>query len=157
MVLIVTDLWIGLAITMAFLAVVVARSLALQRKAGISPREASRRYAVVGVRHEGIAAELLALPFRLARGLVSDTPRRALKAAVAPVREAHGSYRAALLSLSSEEFVDEPKQTTPAGQEIPIPKREDFDRVDRMVKKVAPPPVGRKRPDETDEPPERSE
>ncbi len=49
---------------------------------------------------------------------------------------------------------DEPKQTTPAGLRIPIPKREDFE---RLVKKVAPPPAGRKRPDETGEPPERSE
>ena len=111
MVLIVTDLWIGLAITMAFLAVVVARSLALQRKAGMSPREASRRYAVVGLRHEGIAAELLALPFRLAKGLVSGYDEGALKAAVAPVKEARGSHRAALLSLSSEEFeTDEPPE-----------------------------------------------
>jgi hypothetical protein len=49
---------------------------------------------------------------------------------------------------------DEPEQTTPAGHRIPVPKREDFD---RMVKKVAPPPRGRKRPDETDVPPEQSE
>jgi len=49
---------------------------------------------------------------------------------------------------------DEPKQTTPAGHEIAIPEREDFD---HMVRKVAPPPGGRKRPDETDAPPERSE
>lgn len=49
---------------------------------------------------------------------------------------------------------DEPKQTTPAGYEIPVPSREDFD---RMVKRVAPPPAGRKRPAETDAPPERSE
>ena len=49
---------------------------------------------------------------------------------------------------------DEPKQTTPAGHEIPIPEREDFD---RMVKKVAGPPSGRKRPDETDRPPEQSD
>jgi hypothetical protein len=49
---------------------------------------------------------------------------------------------------------DEPKQTTPAGHRIPVPTREAFE---RMVKKVAPPPKGRKRPDETDEPPEQSE
>jgi hypothetical protein len=48
---------------------------------------------------------------------------------------------------------DEPKQTTPAGHEIPVPLREDFD---RMVKKIAP-PAGRKHPDETDQPPEQSE
>jgi hypothetical protein len=46
---------------------------------------------------------------------------------------------------------DEPKQTTPAGHRIPVPTREDFD---RMVKKVAPPLAGRKRPAETDERPE---
>jgi hypothetical protein len=49
---------------------------------------------------------------------------------------------------------EEPKQTTPAGHRIPVPKREDFD---RMVKKVAPPPADRRRPGETDEPPEQSE
>jgi hypothetical protein len=49
---------------------------------------------------------------------------------------------------------DEPEQTTPAGHRIPVPTRETFD---RLVKKVAPPPVGRKRPAETDEPPEQSE
>jgi hypothetical protein len=48
---------------------------------------------------------------------------------------------------------DEPKQTTPAGHRIPIPSRKDFD---AMVKKIAP-PAGRKRPGETDEPPEQSE
>jgi hypothetical protein len=47
---------------------------------------------------------------------------------------------------------DEPKQTTPAGHKIPVPTREDFD---QMIRKVAP-PGSRKRPDETDEPPERS-
>lgn len=49
---------------------------------------------------------------------------------------------------------DESEQTTPAGHRIPVPSREDFD---RMVRKVAPPPTDRKRPDETDEPPEQSE
>jgi hypothetical protein len=49
---------------------------------------------------------------------------------------------------------DEPEQTTPAGHRIPVPSREDFD---QMVRKLAPPPAGRKRPDETDEPPEQSE
>jgi hypothetical protein len=49
---------------------------------------------------------------------------------------------------------DEPKQTTPAGHRIPVPTRKDFD---QMVKKVAPPPAVRKRPDATDAPPERSE
>jgi hypothetical protein len=44
---------------------------------------------------------------------------------------------------------DEPEQTTPAGYRIPIPKREDFE---RMLRKLAP-PAGRKRPDETDAPP----
>ncbi len=48
----------------------------------------------------------------------------------------------------------EPKQTTPAGHRIPIPTRETFE---RLVKKVAPPPASRKRPAETDEPPEQSE
>jgi hypothetical protein len=48
---------------------------------------------------------------------------------------------------------DEPKQKTPAGQRIPIPTREAFD---RFVRKVAGPGV-RKRPDEKDPPPERSE
>jgi hypothetical protein len=48
----------------------------------------------------------------------------------------------------------EPKQTTPAGHRIRVPSREDFD---RLVKKIAPPPRGRKPPAETDEPPERSE
>jgi hypothetical protein len=48
---------------------------------------------------------------------------------------------------------DEPKQTTPAGHEIPIPTRGDFD---ELVKKVAPPPAGRKRPADTDPPPEQS-
>jgi hypothetical protein len=48
---------------------------------------------------------------------------------------------------------DESKQTTPAGHKIPIPKREDFE---RMLRKLAP-PAGRKRPADSDEPPERSE
>jgi hypothetical protein len=48
---------------------------------------------------------------------------------------------------------DEPNQTTPAGHRIPVPSREDFD---RMVKKIAP-PAGRKDPDETDGPPAQSE
>lgn len=48
----------------------------------------------------------------------------------------------------------EPKQTTPAGHHIPIPTREAFE---RLVKKVTPPPAGRKRPAETDEPLEQSE
>lgn len=48
----------------------------------------------------------------------------------------------------------EQKQTTPAGHRIPVPTREAFE---RLVKKVAPPPAGRKRPAETDEPPEQSE
>jgi hypothetical protein len=49
---------------------------------------------------------------------------------------------------------DEPKQTTPAGHKIPIPKREDFE---RMVRKIAPAPASHKRPDDSDEPPEQSE
>ncbi|MDQ6909729.1 MAG: hypothetical protein M3Z84_02935 [Actinomycetota bacterium] len=65
---------------------------------------------------------------------------------------------------------DEPKQITPAGQEIPIPEREDFD---RMVSEVvgglkAPEPssegeaarapqASRKRPAETSPPHERRE
>lgn len=49
---------------------------------------------------------------------------------------------------------NEPKQTTPAGHRIRIPSREDFERI---IKKVAPPPAGRKRPDETGEPREQSE
>jgi hypothetical protein len=48
----------------------------------------------------------------------------------------------------------EAKQTTPAGHEIPVPSREDFD---RMVKRIAGPPGGRKDPDETDGPPVQSE
>lgn len=39
---------------------------------------------------------------------------------------------------------DEPKQTTPTGVEIPVPKRDDFL---RDLKKVAPPPK-RQHPDE---------
>lgn len=46
-----------------------------------------------------------------------------------------------------------PTQTTPAGEEIPVPTRGEFD---AMVRKVAP-PAGRKRPAATDEPRERSE
>lgn len=53
-----------------------------------------------------------------------------------------------------DEKADEPKQTTPAGHTIPVPTRGEFD---QMVKTVAPPPAGRKRPDETDEPPAQSE
>ena len=44
------------------------------------------------------------------------------------------------------------KQTTPKGQEIPVPKRRDFDDV---LRKLAP-PAGRKRPAEKDPPPEQS-
>jgi hypothetical protein len=44
-------------------------------------------------------------------------------------------------------------QTTPAGEEIPVPTREEFD---EFVRKVAP-PAGRKRPAETDQPPEQSD
>jgi hypothetical protein len=56
--------------------------------------------------------------------------------------------------MSEQPERDEPKQTTPAGHEIPIPTRGDFD---ELVRKVAPPPGSRKRPDETDQPPEQSE
>lgn len=44
-------------------------------------------------------------------------------------------------------------QPTPAGQEIPVPTRAEFD---ELVRKVAP-PAGRKRPAETDEPREQSD
>ena len=47
-----------------------------------------------------------------------------------------------------------PKQTTPKGLEIDVPEREEFD---ALVRKVAGPPAGRKRPAETDQPPEQSE
>lgn len=46
----------------------------------------------------------------------------------------------------------QPKKGQPV--EIPIPKRRDFD---QFVKKVAGPPAGRKRPAETDQPPEQSD
>lgn len=62
--------------------------------------------------------------------------------------------RDSLVLMAHRDGTDEPKQTTPAGLRIPIPTREDFE---RLVKKVAPSPAGRKRPDETDEPPEQSE
>lgn len=52
------------------------------------------------------------------------------------------------------ERVDELKQTTPAGHRIPVPTREDFD---RMVRMAVPPPAVRRRPAKTDEPPEQSE
>jgi hypothetical protein len=48
---------------------------------------------------------------------------------------------------------EEPTQITPAGNKIPIPTREEFD---ALVKKVAP-PADRKRPAETDPPPEQSD
>jgi hypothetical protein len=54
----------------------------------------------------------------------------------------------------AEESDEHEAQTTPAGHRIPVPTREAFE---RMVKKVAPPPKGRKRPAGTDEPPEQSE
>jgi len=44
-------------------------------------------------------------------------------------------------------------QTTPTGQEIPVPTRGEFD---EFVRKVAP-PAGRKRPAETDQPREQSD
>jgi hypothetical protein len=49
---------------------------------------------------------------------------------------------------------EQPTQTSRSGLRIPVPTREDFD---RFIAKVAGPPAGRKDPDETDEPPERSE
>ncbi|MBV9472387.1 MAG: hypothetical protein JO206_05420 [Solirubrobacterales bacterium] len=48
---------------------------------------------------------------------------------------------------------NEPTQTTPSGQEIPIPTRGEFD---DLLRKVAP-PAGRKRPAETDQPREQSD
>jgi hypothetical protein len=51
-------------------------------------------------------------------------------------------------------MTDKPTQTTPAGHTIPIPSRDDFN---RMVEKVAPGPKDRKHPAETTEPPEQSE
>jgi hypothetical protein len=56
--------------------------------------------------------------------------------------------------MAEDRKTDEPKQTTPAGHRIPVPTREAFD---RMVRKIALGPAGRKRPAETDEPPEQSE
>jgi hypothetical protein len=47
----------------------------------------------------------------------------------------------------------ERKQKTKQGYEIPVPKREEFD---RFVKKVAD-PGSRKPPDEKSRPPQRSE
>src|SRR5947209_5515582 len=47
----------------------------------------------------------------------------------------------------------QPTQTTDKGLAIPTPSREDFD---AFVRKVAP-PAGRKRPAETDQPPEQSD
>jgi len=47
----------------------------------------------------------------------------------------------------------QPTQTTDKGLKIPVPTRDEFD---QFVKKVAP-PAGRKRPAETDQPPEQSE
>jgi hypothetical protein len=47
----------------------------------------------------------------------------------------------------------ERKQKTDKGLEIPIPRKDDFD---AAMRKVAP-PAGRKRPDEKDPPPKRSE
>jgi hypothetical protein len=47
----------------------------------------------------------------------------------------------------------QPKQKTPAGNEIPVPKRREF--LD-FVEKVAGRPKGRKRPASKDQPPEQS-
>jgi hypothetical protein len=46
-----------------------------------------------------------------------------------------------------------PVQETDKGLKIPVPTREEFD---EFVRKVAGPPRGRKRPDESDSPPEQS-
>lgn len=48
---------------------------------------------------------------------------------------------------------DRRKQKTDKGLEIPVPSKGDFD---AAMRKVAP-PAGRKRPDEKDQPPKRSE
>lgn len=54
-----------------------------------------------------------------------------------------------------EKLADQPTQTTPKGLEIPVPTREAFD---GLVRKVAGGgPAGRKRPDETASPRERSD
>jgi hypothetical protein len=48
----------------------------------------------------------------------------------------------------------QPKQKTPKGQEIPVPKRRDFD---ALLDRVTGGRVGRKRPAGKDQPPERSD
>ncbi len=68
-------------------------------------------------------------------------------------RTVSDALRASLESMVEPEQ-PERQQVTPAGHRIRIPSREEFERI---VKKVAPPPRGHKRPAETDEPPERSE
>jgi hypothetical protein len=59
--------------------------------------------------------------------------------------------------MADDEHDAEPtQQTKPAKGKpltIPVPTHEDFD---EFVKKVAGPPRGRKRPDGSDSPPERS-
>lgn len=56
--------------------------------------------------------------------------------------------------MSQPERDDEtPKQKTPKGLEIPVPKRKDFE---RLVKKVAGRPAARKGPGGTHRPPGRS-
>ncbi len=55
--------------------------------------------------------------------------------------------------LRDSQPTTEPMQTTPAGNEIPVPTRDEFD---EFVRKVAP-PAGHKRPGETDRPRERSD
>ena len=52
-----------------------------------------------------------------------------------------------------DERGEEPTQITPAGNEIRVPSRDEFE---EFVRKVAP-PAGRKRPAETDEPREQSD
>jgi hypothetical protein len=59
-----------------------------------------------------------------------------------------------MIENDSDKVANRVKQRTPKGQEIPIPKRRDFD---QFVKKVAGPPAGRKRPAETDRPREQSD
>jgi hypothetical protein len=60
---------------------------------------------------------------------------------------------AEVVVLPEGQHPDDELQATPAGHEIPVPTRGDFD---AMVRKVAP-PAGRRSPGETDEPRERSD
>lgn len=67
------------------------------------------------------------------------------------ITASNGRFLAARVAFG--EMVERRKERTPKGLEVPVPTKGEFD---AAMKKIAP-PVGRKRPDAKDRPPQQSE